>query len=57
MCGNKNCFPATSNSMMSVYRYPKLTSELLRNTKYYKSLSGDLSDRYYLVWGQNSNKN
>ena len=29
MCGTKNCFPATS--MMSVYRYPKLTSELLRN--------------------------
>ena len=56
MCGNKNCFPATSNSMMSVYR-AKLTNELLRNTKYYKSLYGDLSDRYYLVWGQNSNKN
>ena len=57
MCGNKNCFPATSNSMMSVYRYPKLTSELLRNRNIVNGLYGDLSDRYYLVWGQNSNKN
>lgn len=55
MCGNKNCFPATSNSMMSVYRYRKLTSELLRNRNIVRV--GDLSDRYYLVWGQNSNKN
>ena len=44
--------------MMSVYRYPKLTSELLRNRNIVSAgLYGDLSDRYYLVWGQNSNKN